>query len=406
MQSVKHCWRFLVERPVRLTAVLAVLLAAVEVFIDWSTWIQLNVSIVYALPLVLAAATRNRRLIWTLALLLISMTFAVYSAQIPAGLFQLHEALFINRVLAAVALIITAGLLHAWTLAVDAIEVQRRALKHQNERLELAQKKITEKNQELDRRRGEAEEASRRKTQLLASVSHDIRTPVNSINLIAQLMQRTIEKCGLNSDVLGLAEDLHASAMSLTNLLSETLDLSSIDSGQVRLHESNFSLNELLLEECHRLRPLAQAKGLRLIAEPPAVPLWLRTDQVKLERVLANLVSNAIKFTETGSVTLQVEVTQTRGALIRVRDTGIGITPANLERIFDEFAQISNPQRDINKGWGLGLAICRRLIHLMGGNITVESDPNHGSVFTVCLPPSSLLEREGENSLESVSKQA
>jgi signal transduction histidine kinase len=391
MKRKKVFARVLAHPGFHFAGVLAIVLAAAEVFIDWTTWIQLNISIVYSLPLVLAAATRNRRLIWGLMLVLISMTFAVYYQQIPAGVFGLHEPFFVNRVLAALALVITAALLHGWTLAIDAIEVQRRALKEQNEQLELAQEEIKVKNKELERRRGEAEEASRRKTQLLASVSHDIRTPVNAINLLAQVIQRRLEKSGLSSEVLGLAEDLHISAVSLVRLLTEVLDLSSFDSGQVSLKETDFSVNDLLFEECRRVRPLAEAKNLQLITEAPAFPLWLRTDRGKLARVLANLVSNAIKFTATGTVTVSA-VLEAGAPAIQVGDTGIGIAAANLERIFDEFAQLSDPERDINKGWGLGLAICRRLLRLMGGDITVDSQPGTGSAFTIHLPASCILE--------------
>ena len=149
--------------------VLAVLLALAEVFIDWITWMSLNVSILYGLPLVVAVATRSRRLLWGLGLFLLITIFAVYYVQIPSGVFSFREPYFINRVLAAFALVLTAALLHVGIIGLDLLEAQRRSLEEQND--------------ELDRRRGEAEEGSRRKTQFLSSVSHDIRSPINTIYL-------------------------------------------------------------------------------------------------------------------------------------------------------------------------------------------------------------------------------
>ncbi|HET6572451.1 MAG TPA: HAMP domain-containing sensor histidine kinase [Fimbriiglobus sp.] len=402
MSARKSLSEFLCHRPVPFAGNLAVALAAVEVVVDWCTWIELNVSLVYVLPLVLAAAARDRRLLWGLAGLLIGMTFAVYAVQIPAGTFSLGEPYFINRVLSSVAVVLSAGLLHAWTLAADTLESQGSALRVQNGQLEAAnrellrcQEEIARQNVELDHRRLEAEEASSRKSRLLASASHDIRGPVNAINMIAEVIRRTADDPALAVQVPGLAQRLQANAASLTDLVSDVLDVSSIDSGRVSLHECDFSLNDLLAAECQRMLPLAQAKGLRLTAEPPASPIEMRTDRVKLARVLTNLVTNAVKFTDAGGVTVSAELTPEHAVVIRVRDTGVGIAPADLGRIFDDFTQVHNPGSRSRPGWGLGLAICRRLVVVLGGQITVESQPDCGSVFTVHLPPSCVVGQPG-----------
>lgn len=384
--------------PVPVAAALAVLLATIEVFIDWVTLIELNVSIIYGLPLVLAAAGRSRRLLWGLAFVLILMTFSVYSVQIPPGVFSPREPLFVNRVLAAAALVLTAGLLHVWMIAVDTTEAQSRALKNQNEQLEAAnhelhrrEEEITEQNEELDRRRCEAEEASGRKTRLLASASHDIRSPINAINLMAEVICRSADNPELAAEVPVLAHRLQANALSLADLVSEILDIARFDSGLLNLHESTFSLNDLLADECLRLNSLAQAKALWLKVEPPAFPISLRTDRVKLARVLGNLLTNAIKFTESGGVTVSSTLAPVRGVLIHVRDTGVGIAPEHVAQVFDEFAQVGNVERDHGKGWGLGLAICRRLVTALGGQVTVASELNHGSTFTISLPASCIV---------------
>jgi signal transduction histidine kinase len=402
MRARKSLLGLLHHRPLPLAGALAVCLAAILVLIDWITWIELNEAILYTLPLILAAMARNRRLLWGLTLLLVGTTFAVYAMQIRPGAFSLREPFFVNRVLATVTVLLTAGLLHAWTLALDKLEEQGHSLKVQNEQLDAANREllrcheeITRQNEELDRRRREAEEASGRKTHLLASVSHDIRSPLNSINLVAQLIRSTADDPALAAEIPRLAQRVQANALSLADLVSDVLDVSALDSGRVELHECEFSLNELLTEERHRLLPLAQAKNLALAAESTAPPVWVRADRVKLARVLSNLVTNAIKFTQSGGVTLTAGLTAERAVLIRVRDTGVGIAAESLGHVFDEFTQLANSGRDPAKGWGLGLAICRRLVELMGGAISAESQPNRGSIFTVRLPPACVVDRSG-----------
>src|ERR1051326_3002507 len=322
----------------------AIVLAAAEVYVDWDTWIQLNVSIVYGLPLVLAALARNRRLIWILALMLFMATFAVYAVQIPPGSFAPHEPFFVNRVLASLTLLLSASLLHGLSVAADALEA----------------------------RRTEAEEASTRKSRLLASVSHDIRTPLTTINVMADLIRHTADDPALAAQVPELARSLQANALSMADMVSDVLDISAIDSGRVRLNESEFSLDELLALECRAFEPQA--------------------------RVLRNLIANAIKFTDVGGVTVHAAVVPGRLVLISVRDTGIGIAQDDLEHVFGEFAQLRNPGDDGKRGWGLGLAICKRLVGMMGGTIAVESMPGHGATFTLRWPaacPSESRESAG-----------
>jgi signal transduction histidine kinase len=389
----------LLDRAMVFTALFAVGLALLEAFIDAITWIELDVAAIYGLPLMLAALTRSRRLLWTLTISLIITTFVVYAIQIPVGAFALSETFFVNRVLDAVAVLLTAGLLHVWIISVDTVQAQARLLKHQNEELEAAnvelvrrEEQINRQNEELERRRREAEEASARKTRLLASASHDIRTPVNTINLMAEVIRRTAENPALAKQVPDLAQRLQANALSLVDLLSAVLDTAHFESGQVEYQESTFPLNAMLASHCRDLLPAAQAKALRLHVALPERAIWLRTDRVKLQRVISNLVNNAIKFTDKGSVTVTAALSADRVALICVQDTGIGIASQQLDGIFNEFAQVRNAKSDTNGGWGLGLSICRRLVKLMGGRITVESELNRGSVFTVRLPPECVVD--------------
>jgi signal transduction histidine kinase len=368
---------YLLDRPMPVAGTLAVLVAAVEAAVDWTTWVELDVSAVYGIPLVLAAVARNRRLLWALAACLLLMTFAAYDAQIGRGVFSLHEPYFVNRVLSAAALTLSAGLCHVWIVAANRLAAQGRSL--------------VEQNQELDLLRRTAEEASARKTQLLASVSHDIRSPLSTIDLIADLILRSAGDPALAAQLPDLVQRLRRNTRSLAELTSALVDISSLDAGRISVRNSEFSLNELLLQERERLLPLAEAKNLHLVVDAPEAPLWLRTDKLKLARVLSNLVGNAMKFTENGGVTISAALTPDRAPLIRVKDTGVGMSPESLGRIFEEYGQLGNPQRDSNQGWGLGLAICRRLAGVMGGSITVESEPGRGTTFSVVLPAAAVV---------------
>lgn len=335
---------------------LALLLAGILIAIDFQTWIELDVAALFSLPLVVAALSGRRLLLWSLAGALLATTFVVYAQQIAPGSFSLREPFFLNRVLDAVAVLVTGGLLHALTLAMEKIERQNAQISAQNER----------------------------KTRLLASVSHDISTPLTSMNVIAQLIRGSADRPSGGADVARLAATLEANARALAELFSDLLDLSSIDSGTVPLRETEFPVDELLREECRVLEPLAQEKSLRLEVDAPA-QVRVRSDRIKLARVVRNLLSNALKFTAAGSITASCR--HSEGAVeICIADTGAGIAPADRERIFLEFTQLTGAGAGERAGWGLGLAICRRLVALMSGTIEVQSEPGRGSTFIVRLP--------------------
>jgi len=375
-----------------LFAVCAVAFALLEASADAVTWIELDIAAIYGIPLVLAAIARSRCLLWVLTLLLTVTTFSVYAFQIPNGVFWLGETFFVNRLLDAAAVLLTARLLHIWMNSLDIAEAQARLLDDQNDRLEAANAEllrhealISRQNEELDQRRRQAEEASERKTLLLASASHDIRGPVNTINLMAEVIRRTAEDPDLAPGVGRLAEHLQASALSLVNLVSAMLDAAHFESGHVQCRENVFSLNELILSSCRDWLPAAQAKQLRLQSSIPAETIWLRTDQFKLQRVISNLISNAIKFTETGSVRLAVELLEQTADDYRIRfsvtDTGIGIPESFRAKMFEPFSQADQGISRRYGGTGLGLALSKRIIELMRGELAFESTPGHGTRF-------------------------
>jgi PAS domain S-box-containing protein len=271
---------------------------------------------------------------------------------------------------------------------------------------------------ELETRRREAEEANVRKTRFLAAASHDIRTPANAISLLAELLRRTADSPSMAAEIPQLAEELRQSATALVTLVSNVLDVTRFDTDKLELHETEFPLARLLEEEARQVLPLAQAKQLTLDIEPADEGLWLRADRIKLGRVLGNLLGNAIKFTDRGGISVTTRrggrgaVAGTaaddgdgdaRGGIqIAVTDTGIGINRENQAHIFDEFWQLSDPQR--SKGSGLGLSISKRLIDAMGGTIAVHSEPGNGSTFTVTMPASSIVPRPDADNLTTAKK--
>ena len=366
----------------------AIVLAVAEVALDLGTWVELDVAAIYGIPLVLAAFARSRRLLWGLTVALVVATFVTYALQTSAGSFGLQQALFVNRVLDAVALLLIAGLLHVWMASLDVRDAQSQLLREQNRKLVAHEAQIVRQNEDLTRSRREAEDANVRKTRLLNAISHDIRGPVNTIGLMAEVIVRSAED---PAQVAQMAKRLRANAQSLVALVSEVLDVAHLDSGLLQVHPSTFSLGEFIAAICRDLAALAEAKSLYLHAEAPEPIVAVCTDRIKLGRIITNLVMNAIKFTASGGVTVDAAIADDGAAVIRVRDTGVGIAADQLERIFDEFAQLDSPAGNPNRGWGLGLAICRRLARFIGVGIGIESKPGQGSVFSVRLPPECVV---------------
>lgn len=349
---------------------LAVASMAVEVLLDWTTPAQLNVSVIYSIPLILAGLARERRLLWLLLIVLLCMTFMVYVVQMRGD--HIVGALVLrNRVLSAVTMLLTATLMHVWTRALDALEQRDLQIRSQNE--------------ELQRRREKTELASKQKSLLLASLSHDIRTPLHIINLTARAISAEARRLDSSGNIPTLTQQQTANAISVASLVTDILDYSAFELGHIDVHINDCAIDDVLNQLRQRLLPLAEAKQLQLIVDAPPHSLNLRTDLVKLERVLTNLVMNAIKYTDRGSVRVSAGYSDAGGVRVCVQDTGVGIPGEDRERIFDEFARLQTTA-ERSQSWGLGLPICRRLITLLKGTISVESQPGMGSIFIVELP--------------------
>jgi signal transduction histidine kinase/CheY-like chemotaxis protein len=237
---------------------------------------------------------------------------------------------------------------------------------------------------ELETRRRDAEDAALQKSQFLAAVSHDVRTPANAISLLAELVERATADPQQSHRVPELARSLWANARSLVDLVSDVLDLTRLDSGPADLHVTEFPLHELINAEVFQAETAADGKGLTIAKVMPPTPVKLVTDRTKLKRVIANLLSNAVKFTERGGI--RVECAVADDVRITIADTGIGIPGEALNKVFDEFFQLRNPERNREKGAGLGLAICRRLVASLGCTLSLESVVGSGTTFTLIIP--------------------
>jgi signal transduction histidine kinase/CheY-like chemotaxis protein len=237
-----------------------------------------------------------------------------------------------------------------------------------------AQKAIAEHAQQA------AEAANRSKTQFFAAASHDLRQPLHAMGLFASALHERIK----DPEVLNIVQSINTSVAALEGLFNELLDISKIDSGVIKPHLTHFPLDQVFARLQDEFAAEAQAKGLRLIVAGGGGHV-VESDALLLERIVRNLLGNAIRYTSVGEIGL--EATPANGSLrIAVRDTGAGIRPQDQQRIFEEFVQLSNPGRTSRKGLGLGLSIVQRLCALLGYEIRLASEPGRGSTFSFEVP--------------------
>ncbi len=237
------------------------------------------------------------------------------------------------------------------------------------------------RNEELDRKRLEAESAAMAKSQFLATMSHEIRTPMNGVLGMLELLMRS----ALTDEQRGRAEMAHESAQGLLTILNDILDISKLEANQVRIEALPVAVRPLVQDVLGLFRARAPEKGITLSFDvAKGVPEHVVTDPTRLRQILVNLVGNAIKFTDSGNVRIEVATGSPAGPgelCFRVMDTGIGIPEEVRDKLFQRFMQADSSTTRKFGGTGLGLAICRQLTGLLGGQIGVEPNPCGGSIF-------------------------
>lgn len=276
----------------------------------------------------------------------------------------------------------------------EELKVQQEELKQANTELEersrLLEEKnhlISERNIEIQTKADELTRTTRFKSEFLANMSHELRTPLNSILLLSRLMSENQDN-NLTPDQMEYARVIQSSGQGLLSLIDEILDLSKIESGKMTLEYQDVSLTEMIQNMKLMFGPLAKEKKIEFktyIAE--SAPERVETDKLRLEQVLRNLLSNAVKFTANGYVQLGIEETGGGGTIrFIVKDTGIGIAKDKQGIVFEAFQQADGSTRRKYGGTGLGLSISRELVRLLGGELTVTSEPDQGSEFVLSLP--------------------
>ena len=238
----------------------------------------------------------------------------------------------------------------------------------------------------------ELEKISQVKSQFLANVTHELRSPVNAIIGLAELLRMAAEKNSIEQ-IKERLSFMISSATNLRAIITNILDLSKIEAGKMEVIRQNCNASALLAEIAETTRILVGKKPVSVEVSAPAMPIMIFTDPIKLRQIVINLASNASKFTESGRITLTLAIIGS-SLEISVTDTGMGIKEEHLDKLFTAFGQIEDAKTKQHEGTGLGLTISRNFAELLGGSISVSSAFNKGTTFTVSLPLQNM-DRQG-----------
>jgi CheY-like chemotaxis protein/CHASE3 domain sensor protein len=264
------------------------------------------------------------------------------------------------------------------------LQAQQEELQAQAEELTKQTEELQEQNAELEQQRLAVEEANRLKSQFLSNMSHELRTPLNSVMALSRVLMMQV-KAKLSAEEVNYLEIIERNGKNLLTLINDILDLAKIEAGRMDVNPNPFSLRLTLENIVESIAPLAAENQIELRQEIPDNLPPLESDEIRVSQILQNLIGNAVKFTDAGSVTVSV-VSDHRKVFVRIADTGIGIAENDLPYIFDEFRQVDGTSARIHEGTGLGLAIARKAARMLGGDIAVTSALGKGSTFTVTLP--------------------
>jgi signal transduction histidine kinase/CheY-like chemotaxis protein len=278
------------------------------------------------------------------------------------------------------------------TAAVLALRERQEELTRLNKELEDTNRGVVALYAELDDKAESLQRVTEVKSRFLSNMSHEFRTPLNSILSLARLLLGRVDG-DLTPEQDKQVQYILRSAETLSELINDLLDLAKVEAGKLTVRSAPFEVADLLSGLRGMLRPLLGSNSAvqLVVEEPPPLPT-LESDEGKVGQVLRNFVSNALKFTDSGEVRVRAEQREDGEIVFSVSDTGIGIAPQDQERIFDEFTQVENPIQKKVRGTGLGLPLSRRLAELLGGRITLDSEPGRGSTFRLHLPASCASE--------------
>jgi len=282
-------------------------------------------------------------------------------------------------------------------LAYHKIKEVSQKLEHQNSELE-AQKtelssqsdELMEQNTELEMQKNQLHEANNQKTVFLSNMSHELRTPLNSVIALSGVLNRRLAK-KIPDEEYSYLEVIERNGKNLLTLINDILDISRIEAGHEEIENTTFSANKAIGDFVSMIQPQAREKNIELLQVPSDIDIILTCDADKFGHILQNLIGNAVKFTEKGSVKIAASQKE-KNIVITITDTGIGIAEDNLVNIFDEFRQADSGASRKYGGTGLGLAIAKKYANLLGGTITVKSVLGKGSEFTLTLPLSYSFE--------------
>jgi len=271
----------------------------------------------------------------------------------------------------------------------EELRVQQEELQQTNEELAERSVLLEEKNTEIQKKSEDLENSTRYKSEFLANMSHELRTPLNSILLLSRLLSENNDK-NMNVEQIEFSKVIHSSGNGLLALIDEILDLSKIEAGKMDLEFLDIATTEITSNLKDLFSEVAKAKNIEFKIAAENAPLVIKTDKMRLEQILKNLISNAIKFTSKGSVTLEIKKDPANEKTICfiVKDTGIGIPREKQPLIFEAFQQADGSTKRKYGGTGLGLSISRELAKLLHGEISVKSAVDEGSEFTLCIPVS------------------
>jgi signal transduction histidine kinase len=275
---------------------------------------------------------------------------------------------------------------HELLRALDELRARQNEVERLNAELAETNRGVLALYAELDDRALQLARASELKSNFLSSISHELRTPLNAIHNLTRLLLDRLDG-PLTEEQERQVSLVRSAAATLTDMVNDLLDLARIEAGKTVLRLADFTVTDLLGAVRGMLRPLVISDAVVLAVDPPAGEWRMYSDEGKVSQVLRNLVSNAVKFTVEGEIRVAASLdTDGDCVVFTVSDTGIGIAANDVDRIFEEYAQVDNYLQRQSTGTGLGLPLSRKLAHLLGGSLTAASVPGRGSVFTLTLP--------------------